>query len=71
MYAYMWSIMLNQHLREMDYMAGEANINSSYHFVTEGMQFNYTSYNTNVEKYLQGWFSSLHNFDMDETYFNN
>ena len=69
-YASLWSAMLGEASRELNYEAGIAGISAGLKVGTK-IQFEHWSYNDKVEPYLKELFNFIQNFETDEAFFNN
>ena len=70
-YSIIWKSMLDESLRELDYMADLAGMNLDLSIMGDYISFKYLSYNTKVEKFMTKMFSLIEDFPIDKTFFDN
>jgi secreted Zn-dependent insulinase-like peptidase len=70
-FSMMWVNMLNEHHRELNYMAQLSGITSQIAPRADHILITFDSYNDSVENYVGKFFESLQTFEPEETYFEN
>lgn len=65
----MWVNMVNENLRELNYMASLAGISANIETKPDHICISIDSYNDKVENFVQAFFATLQNFEPNEEFF--
>ena len=69
MYTMLWEKMYSEHIREIQYCAEQAGIDSHMGLANEYIKFNLSGFNVKLETYLEQIISELHDFKTDKAFF--